>query len=306
MKRMACTLAMLMGFSAVANDGSVYGMGGIGRASDGNSTGYQGGQYGYEYKTGQNSRVGVMYYNEGTPENNHRDGFAVMGWYNQPITKDLSIQAGVGPYYSMNTTTVNGEQLNDKKLGAMAAIAVLYRIYGSHFDLRAQYTHAQVPGAVNTDTLFVGVGYNFTDAREEVVRRNIEASVWGGNSHTTRGGADMVRGFQVEVQKLATPNVAYSVSVIHEGNTGVVDRKGVAGQVWYVTKTENNWTFSVGAGPYIARDDIEDRTKLLGLVSLGASKNVTKTVKVGVRFNRVVTGNHKDQDMFLIGVEKKF
>jgi len=306
MKPWLLSLALLVGTNAVAYDGNVYGIGGTGRASDGSSTGYQGGQYGYEYETGANSRVGVMYYNEGTPENNHRDGFAVLGWYNHKVTQDLSVQAGVGPYYSMNTTTVNGEQLNDKKLGMMAAIAVLYRVYGTNFDLRAQYTHAQIPGSVNTDTLFVGVGYNFKDAREDIIRKNIEASVWGGNSHTTRGGADMVRGFQVEVRRMQSSHVAYSVSLIYEGDTKVTDRKGVAGQIWYVTKSENNWTFSVGAGPYLAHDDVEDKTKLLAIASLGLSKNISKNVKIGIRFNRVISGNNKDQDMFLIGVEKKF
>lgn len=306
MKSILFVISMFVGASALASEGSVYGMGGTGRASDGYGTGYQGGQFGYEYKTGKNTQVGVMYYNEGTPENNHRDGFAFMGWYRTPIAKNTSIQAGVGPYYSMNTTTIDSEQLNDKKLGAMAALAVLHRVYGTNFDVRAQYTRAVVPGAVDTDTLFVGVGYNFKTSQEAALKRSIEASVWGGNSHTTRAGADMVRGFQVEVQKLVSDRVSYSVSIIHEGDTKLADRKGIAGQVWYVTKTDNDWTFSVGAGPYLSKDDIIDRTKLLGVISLGVSKHVSKRVKVGVRFNRVVSGNSRDQDMFLIGLEKQF
>ena len=116
----------------------------------------------------------------------------------------------------------------------------------------------------------------------------------------------MVRGFQVEVRRMQSSHVAYSVSLIYEGDTKVTDRKGVAGQIWYVTKSENNWTFSVGAGPYLAHDDVEDKTKLLAIASLGLSKNISKNVKIGIRFNRVISGNNKDQDMFLIGVEKKF
>lgn len=116
----------------------------------------------------------------------------------------------------------------------------------------------------------------------------------------------MVRGFQVEVKRHVTDHVAYSVSVINEGDTGVTDRSGVVGQVWYATPTDTGWNFEVGAGPYIVYDRIEGRTRLASVASMRVSKKITKTVRVGLTFNRVITSNDKDQDMFLFGIEKEF
>ncbi len=298
---------------ATDSDGSVFAIGGTVRASDGSPTGYQGAQVGVEYNT-KNPNVGIdyFYYNEGTPSNNHRDGFAAMAMYRKKLTDRLTAMAGVGPYLTMNTTTINGEQLNKKDVGAVAALAVLYRIYGTNLHLRAQYTHAQVRGSVNTDTLFVGVGYAYVKEPEQSVaeknisEKNISFGVMGGNSHTTRAGADMVRGFQVEVKKMASNDMAYSVSVVEEGDTNVTDRSGIVGQVWYVTKSTTGWEFNIGAGPYIAYDRIENKTKLVSMASMRLSKQITPTVRIGITFNRVMTSNDKDQDMFLFGVEKQF
>jgi hypothetical protein len=293
---------------AGAHEGEVYVMGGTGQTSEGSSTGVQGLQIGAREKISTYGSLGAMYYNEGTPKNNHRDGFGFLTWYDQPMSNALNINVGAGPYFAMNTTTVDGQQRNQKDLGALAAIAVLYRIYGTHFNLRAQYTRAQVPGSVASDTIFVGVGYSFDEKPPEksIAEQNIEFSVWGGNSHTTRAGADMVHGFQVEVKKIVTDHIAYSVSIIDEGNTGVTDREGVVGQVWYAVQSDKDWNFSVGAGPYIAYDRIEGRTHLVGVASVRITKKISKEVRIGFTFNRVVTGNDRDQDMFLIGIQKDF
>ena len=289
-------------------DGSIYGMGGTGVTSQGDSTGLQGGQFGMRHDVSKNSIVDFLYYNEGTPANNHRDGFAVMNWYRQPITNNLTIEAGAGPYLSMNTTTVDDQQINKKNLGALVGLAALYRIYGSQFYLTTRYTHAQVPGSVDTDTLYVGGGYYYQDAeRDPSDGSEMEISALGGNSQTTREHSQMAKGFQIEVKKLATDHVAYSVSVNREGDSTVTNRTGVVTQVWYVTPTKDDqWTFSVGAGPYIVQDEREEnKTRLAEVTSLEAAKKMNKTWKVAVRFNRVISTNNKDQDMFYIGLQKK-
>ena len=39
-------------------------------------------------------RVDIVHYNEGHPDNNHRDGFAVQGVYNKPLSKTFSAELG--------------------------------------------------------------------------------------------------------------------------------------------------------------------------------------------------------------------
>jgi hypothetical protein len=314
MKRILTAYLATMAFAQplLATDGSVYGMGGVGRTSKGESTGKQGGAFGFRQDLTKNTDLDFLYYNEGTPDNNHRDGFATMGWYKKPLTSQLSVQAGAGPYYSMNTTTINGEERNEKKLGALVGLAVLYNIYGTRFYMTSRYTHAAVPGSVDTDTIFVGGGYYFQGDKNEVPENwadpEFDINVMGGNSKTTRANTDMARGFQVEVRKLATKNVAYSVSIIHEGDSGVTDRTGVAAQVWYVMPTaDDKWTFSVGAGPYIAKDARNDgKAQLMAATSMEVARKITKTSKISLRFTRAISGNDKDQDMFFVGIQKKF
>lgn len=290
-------------------DGSVYGLGGIGRTSNGESIGTKGGAFGFRKEIGQNVDADIFYYNEGTPDNNHRDGFGLMGWYKKPLTKQLSVQVGAGPYLSMNTTTVNGQQLNQKNVGALVGLAALYHIYGTKFYLTTRYTHAAVPGSVDTDTLFVGGGYAFENSvPENWAAPDFDVNVMGGNSQTTRENSQMARGFQIEVRRLATPNVAYSVSIIREGDSTVTNRTGVAAQVWYVMPTaDDQWTFSVGAGPYIARDQRDgNRTQVMAAASMEAAMKLTKTSKISLRFTRAISGNDKDQDMFFVGIQKSF
>ena len=44
--------------------------------------------------------------------------------------------------------------------------------------------------------------------------------------------------------------------------------------------------------------------KFLGVISLRAEMNMTKNLSMGLRMNRIVSGYNKDEDVFLIGVEK--
>jgi hypothetical protein len=309
MKKFLAVYFVAMSFAqAVSADGSVYGMGGSGRTSDGQSIGAKGGIFGFRKDLSQNTDIDVLYYNEGTAEGNHRDGMAIMGWYNTPITKQLSVQAGAGPYYSMNTTTINGQGVNEKNLGALVGMAALYHIYGTKFYLSARYTHAAVPGRVSTNTLFVGGGYAFDDTvPENWADENFDIDVMGGNSQTTRENSKMAHGFQIEVRRLQSDHVAYAVSIIREGDSQVTNRTGIAGQVWYVMPTaDDRWTFAVGAGPYITKDQRDSgRTALSTLASMEAAFRISETSEISLRFNRAITRNDKDQDQFFVGFRRK-
>ena len=50
-------------------------------------------------------RVDVVHYNEGHHENHHRDGFALQAVYSKPLSQKFTAELGVGPYYSMDTST---------------------------------------------------------------------------------------------------------------------------------------------------------------------------------------------------------
>lgn len=250
--------------------------------------------------------VGVLYFNDGSQTKNDNDGMAVMGWYGAELTNDLTIKAGAGAYMSTNTEPDGSPiPLTEKKFGAVAAFAVLYQIFGSNFYIRAQYARAAAPTNLNTDTVFVGIGYRYESDSDRIIQKNIDYSVYGGNSRGTEDGSQRTHAFQIEVRKIKG-DVGYSVSLIHEGDNGVTDRNGIAGQIWYVTPTLDGWGLTIGAGPYLTLDEVNNKTQLMALASVEARKQVTKTVSVAVRLNRVISMNGKDQNMIMIGVQKKF
>lgn len=118
----------------------------------------------------------------------------------------------------------------------------------------------------------------------------------------------MEKGYMVEVKRPIDNAWAYSASLIYEGNNGVAGRRGGAAQVWYVAPLKGGWTLSAGVGPYLSydRDEASHKTRLDALLSAQASYQVTKDWAAAVRFNRVATGNDKDQDMFMVGLARNF
>jgi hypothetical protein len=264
---------------------------------------------GIEKDLNEHVSIGALYYNEGHPEaggqqgGGHRDGPAAMIWLNQKVNQNIKVALGAGPYFTMNTTTVNGKQIDDKRIGALVALAVTYHLYGP-VSARLQYTRAQVPGSFNSDSVMGGVQIQ-TDAvgaRERMqsdAARNIEWSVGGGVSQINLGGSRTQTAYQVEALKPVTTHVALSVSAIRE-----TDRTGVASQVWYRGALSKKWTAMAGAGPYIAHEDAENYngTTVNALLTVRIARDVTKTVKVAVSFDRVVSPNDRDSDIFMAHV----
>lgn len=281
---------------------------GNGEASNGGDIKWRGAQIGATHDISEHAAFGAIYYNEGHPENNHRDGYALVAWYRQSLTQNLTAEVGTGPYYSMNTTNINGIQFNDKNLGALVALAIRYRLEGSNVYLRAQYNHVVAPGSFSTNTFLVGVQADMGTTQKSSTPSDVVWSLWVGPSHTTQSDASVATGYQLELQKRITENINYSVSAISEGNTILSNRKGVMGQIWYNTATRDGWRVDFGAGPYIAHDTGEggNENKVLAVVSVRLNKEITKSTKVGVTFHRVVSGNSRDQDIFMIGVQSQF
>jgi hypothetical protein len=71
------------------------------------------------FSDSEKMRADFVYYNEGHPDNNHRDGFAAQLVYSNALHRDVTAEFGAGPYLSMNTTKINGVQINDSNLGAL-------------------------------------------------------------------------------------------------------------------------------------------------------------------------------------------
>jgi hypothetical protein len=261
-------------------------------------------------------RIDFFHYNEGHPTNNHRDGFGGQIVFRKDISERMKAEVGVGPYFTMNTTTVDGVELDDQRLGALATAAVLYYFTNSGWHVRAQYNRAQVPGAPSSDAFLFGIGKDFPiggyhDHANSTNDESMSIGVMGGNTITNHGGTKSSRNAGVELKKYYSNGLALSVSSIYEGDDGSrVDRGGIATQVWFVQPVTNKWTASAGAGPYFAINKRgSDNLSTNALISIRAERTVgkaSKGIKVFVDFSRVVSSDNNDRDMVRIGIQKRF
>lgn len=98
-------------------DNDLYGsiLWGDGRGGDAENRSMQG--RAFELRFGKeirkNARIDIVHYNEGHPQNNHRDGFALQGVYRFSPSKSFAMEFALGPYLGFNTTTRFGSGGND-------------------------------------------------------------------------------------------------------------------------------------------------------------------------------------------------
>ena len=262
-------------------------------------------------------RVDVVHYNEGHPDNNHRDGFALQGIYNKPLSKRISAEVGLGPYYSMNTTTLGGVQYNNSNLGVLLSTALLIDVdqLGSGGHIRLGFNHVNMPGAGahSSNALLIGVGKYFGAPDARNIPGLVDDRIWLGvaaiNGQTNHGDTERSFGGSAEVKKYDGP-WAFSGSAIAEGDDDSrVDRRGLAAQVWYVQPLADKWSASAGFGPYVSSNKrgTSDQTRLMALITMQVDRNLGKDWKAFASFSRVNTFREKnDRDLFRVGVMRAF
>ena len=266
------------------------------------------------FSSDENYRVDVIHYNEGHPDNNHRDGFALQGVYNKPLNDRFSAELGFGPYYSMNTTTAVGVERNKSNLGMLTSAALLIDIddivRGMH--VRVAVNNVTMPGAHSSNALLVGVGKYFDYPVGSTQPPFNTRPIWLGASYmhgqTNHGGTETSVGASLEAKKFYG-DWAASVSAMAEGDDDVrVDRMGVAAQGWYVQPLTEDWTASAGFGPYVAKNKRgSDQYKVLALFSVQLDYSLSKDWRAFASFNRVNTfRDRNDRDLLKIGVSRAF
>ncbi|MBI3552245.1 MAG: hypothetical protein HY077_06985 [Elusimicrobia bacterium] len=272
-------------------------------------------QFGINEKISKDFSVGLVHLNEGHADadahHNHRDGFAVLGWYDKPLSDKTEVQLGAGPYFSMNTVTIAGEERDDKHWGLLAAVALVHKLNNSGLGLRAQLNHVKMPGTFDTNTVMLGVSQDLGVAQSGSSpgdgASGTTVSLFAGSAVTNRRGQQPHAGYQLEVERAIDKALHYSISVISEGDSGLTNRTGLAAQAWFVAPPAGSWTFSAGAGPYAAyeAEAAQKGAKLLGLISFRAERAMGHGFKLAARFSRVVSSYDKDEDLFMIGIEQE-
>lgn len=303
------TSSLPAGFTPAQRTIDVYAVYGDGRATEGGDMHWRAYQVGFGDVLNDYLSVYLAYVNEGHPVNHHRDGFAALGSLRWPVSDRLVLELSAGPYFSMDTTSVDNQSRNNKRWGLLTSAAVRYYLVPNRFFLKAQYNHIQMIGGHASDAALFGIGSDFGgNPHPAFSDGKTQLSVWAGTSQTNHPQVPMEKGYMVELKRPLGNAWAYSASLVYEGNNGVAGRRGVAAQFWYVAPIRNKWTISAGLGPYLSydRDEVSRRARLNALFSAQVSYQFTHDWAASVRFNRVATRTDKDQDMFMVGLARNF
>ncbi len=259
-------------------------------------------------------RADFVHYNEGHPDNNHRDGFGIQLVYSHALHHNVTAEFGVGPYLSMNTTEIAGVQVNDSNLGALLSLALRINLdqYSQGLHMRIALNHVAMRDVHSSNAILVGLGKYFSEMPAYPAASTHGHPIWiglaAGRSNTNQLGTDSTSSFSLEAKQYRGP-WAGSIAAIVEGDDGSrVDRRGIAAQGWFVQPLTEKWTVSAGVGPYVAQNERgSGNTRVLGLLTLQAERSVFKSMKVFANFSRVKTFAEKnDRDLFRIGLMKQF
>lgn len=304
---------------------------GDGRITGGNASGEQwmrgrsfeariGRQEQFFFGTG---RIDFIHYNEGHPDNNHRDGFALEWTAVHAFGACFTGEFGLGPYLSMNTTVIDGRQLDDANLGLLVSAALRYDLpwgpTGTH--LRLAYNHVHNSSVHGSDALMLGIGRQFGPVTPDLATDPVQLPLWlggsVGHSITNMPGTHGATSAILEAKRYLDGSLehwAASAKVLFEGDDRVrVDRRGVAGQLWYLQQVRPLFAMSAGIGPYVAgnrREDVRyDNGHIRGnlLITLQAERALSRKTRVFLNFNRVKTFRETDdRDLFQLGLLHAF
>lgn len=303
------TSSLPTGFTPAKRTIDVFAVYGDGRATEGGDMHWRAYEVGFGDVLNDYLSVYLAYLNEGHPINHHRDGFAALGSLRWPVSNRLVLELSAGPYFSMDTTSVDNQPRNDKRWGLLTSAAVRYYLVPNRFFLKMQYNHVQMIGGHSSDAALFGIGSDFGgNPHPAFSDGKTQVSVWAGTSQTNHPQVPMEKGYMVELKRPLGNAWAYSASLVYEGNNGVAGRRGVAAQFWYVAPIGSKWSISAGVGPYLSydRDEVSRRARLNALFSAQVSYQFTHDWAASVRFNRVATRTDKDQDMFMVGLARNF
>jgi hypothetical protein len=265
------------------------------------------------------SRIDVVYYNEGHPDNNHRDGFALQWAGVWRLDERFSGEFGIGPYLSMNTTFLDGRQLDDTRWGLLFSAALRVRLFSAPEGtyLRLGVNHAQIPGVHRSDALMLGLARQFGPVAQPAIGEATSAlwlGVSAGAAVTSMPGTATGRVTVLDAGRdldRGAAHWAWSARFLFEGSDGSrVDRRGLAGQLRYVQEVTPGFSMSAGIGPYLARNRREaggNGAPVRGnlLISLQAERALSRDTRVFFDFGRVKTFlRMDDRDLFLVGLRK--
>ena len=279
----------------------------------------------YQHPLHENITASLSWLNEGHLPEHHRDGLSFQIWgRTNVLDRRLSLAVGLGPYYYFDTSTPSsgGDYTNAHGFGAVGSLAATYYT-DSRWLYQLRFNRIVVRNGIDTSAVMLGIGYQL----KPVPNRGLQASVPSQLEKTTTNevsasfGSTIVNSYHsehasawaLEYRRGLGRYVDVTVGYLNEGDTDLVQRQGVAAQIWGVREflASNRLVLGVGVGPYLAIDKKRtpgesDDWKLSWMLSTMATYRIDGKWNIRASWNRVGTNYDRDTDVILLGVGYRY
>lgn len=319
--------------AGVANSDRLFFLGGTERTADlpgsKNSSTYT---YGAEFlhQIAPHYSLGLDYINQGHFDggvSHHRDLDGVNFWVHtdpQFAAGKLNLAFGLGPVFFYDTVgNVDGHPADQHGLGMSYSLAAtwqenswLYRVRLSHVDA----------GSFKTNALLLGVGFQFGSGSmgstgsghggaghdtmpDDYSGRPKEVTIYSGLTVVNQPGNASSRAFALEYRRDLNSYLQYTLTAQSEGGNAMIDRKGVAGEIWLAKSfLDDRLSLGAGIGLLAAHDGMRpsDKNFVTPMRSISAAYRINPDWSVRVKFDRVISNYNRDTDIFMLGVGRRF
>jgi len=303
-----------------ARASDIFALGGVVHSTSPNDLSYSW-QLEYRQDLLRNLAAGVSYLNEGHFKGHHRDGYTAQLWTRAELMDyRLTLAAGVGPYFFLDTTSTTSATGFTDNHGwkAMISAAATWHLENNLLlELRSNWVKG--PTGFDTVSALAGIGYHFEPALEPL---DGEKDRGLANEVTLFLGQTIVNSFDsprslavaVEYRRRLTRHLDWTAAGLYEGDNRLIRRDGAMTQLW-VTQELLDDILSVGAGAgayfnlgryhHPFQDPGTDRF-LSGIISLTGSYRFAQHWAARATWNRIVTSYARDTDVMLGGISYRY
>lgn len=266
----------------------------------------------YQKHINDYSALSVAYLNDGHLSGHRTDGLTAQFWLRKSFFNDhVALAAGLGPYLWADTIDSRSGGLYENRHG-ISAIATVTASYYADNGLIFQFRSNYVEVDARTISVLAGVGYqldkkspiNFSDA----VNRN-EISAMLGMVIVNSSDSQRLFAQKLEYRRIFSRHFDMSVAILNEGSNELIDRQGVAVQIWLVdTILNDKLRIGFGAGPYVEQNRSlgQNKQSIDGMVSILADYQITRNWLIRATWDRALTNYDRDTDMLFIGPGYRF
>ncbi|MEO5698885.1 MAG: hypothetical protein ABIS17_14240 [Casimicrobiaceae bacterium] len=260
--------------------------------------------------------VSLLYSNQGHYEGHHRDGLAAQLWLRSPsFGPNVTLAAAAGPFYYFDTVRDGPDgYANLHGTGVIYTLEAQWQFHRRWF-MVLRGNRAVTRASFDTDAILLGLGYRWGSGLVEAkpegdmpLARN-EINVMFGQTVVNSFASDQSIAGALEYRRSLRHWLDWSVTALHEGDTRVIRRNGLASQLWLVRRAHGDRVaLGVGLGPYIALDNHDPvnvdggHERLAALISLSASYRFSPRWNVRATWHRVLADYNRDTDVFFAGV----